>query len=143
MRLEHSLVVERPVDEVFAFLADPQNLPRWQSDVLAVRAEAGARGVGARHIEVRRFMGRKIEQTLEVTAYEPGRRLDLAVVQGPLSLRVGHTLAPDGEGTRIEVVGEGELGPLFWLAEPLVLGALRQQSRTDFARLKRVLEETE
>lgn len=141
MRLEHSLRVERPVDEVFAFVAEPSNLPRWQSGLVEVRPEAAERGVGARHVEVRSFLGRRFEQTLEVTAYEPGRRLDLSVVDGPLPLRVSHVFAEEGAGTRLDVVGEGEIGTLFRLAEPLVVRAVKRQSRTDFERLKRLLEE--
>jgi uncharacterized protein YndB with AHSA1/START domain len=140
MRLEHSVVVERPVDDVFAFLADPDNLPRWQSGLVEVHKVGTNTGVGARHHEVRSFMGKQIDQTLEVTAYEPPQRLDFTVVEGPLSLCVGHTLTDEGGGTRIDVVGEGEIGPLFRLAEPFVVRAVRKQSESDFRRLKKVLE---
>jgi uncharacterized protein YndB with AHSA1/START domain len=140
MRLEHSVVVARPVEDVFAFLAEPDNLPRWQSGLVEVRKAGTETGVGARHVEVRSFMGKQIEQTLEVTAYEPPRVLDFSVVEGPLSLRVGHTLRAEDGGTRIDVVGEGEIGPLFRLAEPFVVRAVKKQSEGDFRRLKKVLE---
>jgi uncharacterized protein YndB with AHSA1/START domain len=140
VRLQHSVVVARPVDDVFAFLADPDNLPRWQSGLVEVRKAGTEAGIGARHVEVRSFMGKQIEQTLEVTAYEPPRVLDFTVVEGPLSLCVGHTLSAEDGGTRIDVVGEGEIGPLFRLAEPLVVRAVKKQSQADFKRLKQVLE---
>lgn len=140
MRLEHSLTVARPVEEVFAFIADPANLPSWQSGLVEVRPESTGPGLGARHGEVRSFMGKHIEQTLEVTAYEPPTRLDFAVVQGPLPLRVEHTFAPTDAGTEIHVVGEGDVGALFRLAEPLVVRAVKRQSQADFARLKELLE---
>ena len=140
MRLEHSLVVRRPRADVFAFLAEVTKLPLWQSSLVEVRAGT-ERGPGARHTEVRSLMGRRIEQTLEVTVFEPPERLDYAVVDGPLALRVGHTLteAADGE-TRIDVVGEGDPGPLFRFVSPVVAAMVEAQSKTDFARLKQVLE---
>lgn len=140
MRLEHSLVIDRPVADVFAFLADPDNLPRWQSGLLEVEKLSGDGGVGSRHREVRSMLGRRIEQVLVVTALTPDQRLDLEVVEGPMHLTVEHTFEPAGDGTRITVVGHGEAGALFSLAGPLIARAVKKQSQSDFARLRTVLE---
>jgi uncharacterized protein YndB with AHSA1/START domain len=141
MRIEHTIEIDRPVDDVFAFIADPDNLPKWQSGLLEVRRESAASGVGARHLEVRTMLGKRIEQTLEVTAFEPCSRLDLRVVNGPVKLTIGHTFTRLADGTRITVVGEGDPGPLFALGGPIVARAVKRQSRADFGRLKRILEE--
>jgi uncharacterized membrane protein len=141
VRIEHSLEIDRPLGEVFAFVADPDNLPRWQSGLIEVRKEPGEGGVGARHLEVRSILGKRVEQTLEVTAFEPDTRLDLEVVEGPIQVSVQHTFASIDGGTRITVVGEGDPGPMFILAGPLIGRAVKRQSRADFARLKAVLEE--
>ena len=140
MRLEHSLVIHRPVADVFAFVADPDNLPQWQSGLLEVEKLSGDGGLGSRHREVRSMLGRRIEQVLEVTALTPDERLDFEVVEGPLHLSVEHTFEPVGESTRITVVGHGDAGRLFSLAGPLVARAVRKQSESDFARLRAVLE---
>ena len=140
MRLEHSIVVGRSPEETFAFIADPENLPLWQSGLVEVHRESELRGVGARHLEVRSFMGTRIEQTLEVTAYEPAKRLDLEVVDGPLLLKVAHTFTAEDGGTRIDIAGEGEVGALFRMAEFLVVRAVKRQSKADFERLKELLE---
>jgi carbon monoxide dehydrogenase subunit G len=140
MRLEHSLVVERPRADVFAFLADPKRLRLWQSGLVEVQAR-GEPGLGARHLEVRSLMGKRIEQTLEVTVFDPPERLAFEVVEGPLALRVSHELTDVEDGTRIHVVGEGDPGPLFRFASPIVARLVESQSKGDFARLKQLLEE--
>ena len=140
MRLEHSLVIHRPVADVFAFVADPDNLPQWQSGLLEVEKLSGDGGVGSRHREVRSLLGRRIEQVLEVTALTPDRRLDFEVVEGPVHLSVEHTFEPAGDDTRITVVGQGDTGTLFSLAGPLIARAVKKQSQSDFARLRTVLE---
>ena len=140
MRLEHSLVIDRPVAEVFAFVADPDNLPRWQSGLLEVEKLSGDGGVGSRHREVRSMLGRRIEQVLEVTALSPDQRLDLEVVEGPMHLTVEHTFEQAGAGTRITVVGQGDAGTLFRFAGPVIARAVKKQSQSDFARLRTVLE---
>jgi carbon monoxide dehydrogenase subunit G len=53
---------------------------------------------------------------------------------------VRQTYEPEGEGTRINVVMEGEPGGFFKLAEPLVERAIRREMETNFATLKDVLE---
>jgi carbon monoxide dehydrogenase subunit G len=110
VRLEHTLVVARPPEEVFAFLADPDNLPRWQTGVVEVRREGDRRHV------------------------------DLAVVEGPLPLRISHTLEAEDGGTRILFVGEGEPRGLPRLLAGVAAKAVELQSQHDFAKLKRILE---
>ncbi len=34
IRQEHNVVIERPIEEVFAFVTDPNNDPLWQSTSL-------------------------------------------------------------------------------------------------------------
>ncbi len=140
MRIEHTIEIDRPVDDVFAFMADPDNLPQWQSGLLEVRRESATGGVGARHLEVRTILGKRIEQTLEVTALVPGSQLDLSVVEGPVQLTVRHTFEATDRGARVIVVGEGDPGALFALAGPLIARAVKKQSQTDFKRLKGLLE---
>jgi uncharacterized protein YndB with AHSA1/START domain len=139
IRMEHSVVIERPPAEVFSYLTDPANVPEWQSTALEAISE-GPMQQGARMSEVRKFLGRKMETTLEVTAYEPGRRFGLKVISGPVPFSVDQTLEPMNGGTRIDVVLEGEPGGFFKLAEPLVERALRRQVEADFAQLKDILE---
>jgi hypothetical protein len=117
-----------------------RNLPRWQTGLVDLRAEGEPR-LGGRHVEVRSLLGKHVEATLEITAFEPPRRFDLAVVEGPLKLRVAHTLEPVDVGTRLEVEGEGDPGRLFRFAGPLLAKAVERQTRDDLARLKRTLEE--
>ncbi|MEX0674387.1 MAG: SRPBCC family protein [Gaiellaceae bacterium] len=137
MTYEHELEIERPPADVYAFLADPENLPRWQSEVLEVRRESETR-----FREVRTFIGRRIESTLEVTAAEPGREFSLRSSSGPVRFSVRHLLEPAGEGrTLLRVLGEAEgAGGLFKLGGRLLRRAAERRFQEDFARLKDILE---
>ena len=137
MKLEHELEIARPPEEVFAYLADPENLPRWQGEVLEVRPESETR-----FREVRTFVGRRVESTLEVTAAEPGREFSLRSVSGPLRFSVRHLLEPAGEGsTRLRVIGEAEgPGGLFKLGGRVLRRTAERRFQEDFARLKALLE---
>jgi carbon monoxide dehydrogenase subunit G len=141
MRYEQSIEIERPPSEVFAFLAEPDNLPRWQPAVTEVAATPpGQLSGGARLTEARTFLGVRIRSTLEVTAFEPDHRLDLTTVEGPARFGVSHRLEPTNGGTRVTIAGEGEPGSALRLAGPLLRRAVERQARDDLRRLKRLLE---
>ncbi len=90
--------------------------------------------------EVRKFLGRRMESEVEVTAYEPDRRFALKVVSGPVPFTYEQTLEPSDGGTAVKVLLEGEPGGFFKLAEPLVERAVRRQVQADFEQLKDILE---
>jgi uncharacterized protein YndB with AHSA1/START domain len=133
--------VDRPAEEVFAYLTDPDKLPEWQSMVSESRQDSpGPMDVGTRVTNVRNFLGRRIESQAEVTALEPSRRFDLRVVSGPVPFRISHTLESSEGTTTINVEAEGEPGGFFKLAEPLVGRQAERQFKNDYATLKDLLE---
>ena len=138
-RAEHTLVIGRPADEVFEFLTDFSNVP---SGSIEVQRPEGSLGVGTTYVQVLRFLGKRIETTLEVTEFDPGRRFTLKTLSGPVPFEVRHTLDPaDGQGaTRLRVELEGEPGGFFKLADALVERNAQRQIERDFATLKELVE---
>jgi hypothetical protein len=53
----------------------------------AVQESPGEMAVGTRVREARKFLGKRLESVMEVTAHEPGRELGLKAVSGPIRLR--------------------------------------------------------
>jgi carbon monoxide dehydrogenase subunit G len=141
-RAEHSVVIQRPPNEVFAYLSDPSKIAEWQASALeAVQESPGAMAVGTRVREARKFLGKRMESVMEVTAHEPGRELGLKAVSGPIRFEVRQHFEPVGAGTRIDVVIEGEPGGFFKLAEPLVVRAVGRELANNLATAKDILEE--
>ena len=51
---ENTVTIQRPADEVFAFLADFENIPRWNYAIEETKkASAGPVGVGTRYRQTR------------------------------------------------------------------------------------------
>jgi carbon monoxide dehydrogenase subunit G len=142
MRYELAVETARPPAEVYAFLADPSNLPTWQEDVEEVRDTTGAPlPTGATFTEVRTFMGKRLESLLEVIASEPGREFSLRTVSGPVRVSIRHLLEPSGAGTLVRLEAEADAGKLLGLGGPLVRRAAERRARADFERLRTVLED--
>jgi uncharacterized protein YndB with AHSA1/START domain len=141
VRFAFKETINRPAEEVFAYLTDANKLPEWQSMVSESRQDSpGPVDVGTRVTNVRNFLGRRFESQAEVTAHEPPRRFDVQVVSGPVPFKISHTLEA-GEGTTtINVEAEGEPGGFFKFAEPLVGRQAERQFKNDFATLKDLLE---
>ena len=73
IHLEKSTIVRRPSDEVFAFVADQTNAPRWQSGIVEVRRLTdGPPGVGSRHTFTRTLMCSRMAGENEFVSFEPG-----------------------------------------------------------------------
>lgn len=141
MKYELAVEIARPPADVYAYLADPTNLPAWQEDLEEVReAAGGALAAGATFTEVRSFLGKRVESTLEVTAADPGKEFSLTTLSGPVQVSVRHLLQPAGDGTLVLVEAEADPGKLFGLGGPLLRRAAERKARGDFARLKTLLE---
>jgi carbon monoxide dehydrogenase subunit G len=144
INLENSVVINRPVDEVFAFLANPENEPLWnQSTQKAEQTSEGPMGVGATVNTVNRFLGRTIDSTWEVTEYEVNRRRAVKSTSGPMPFEFAQTFESVEGGTKITGTGQIEAGGFFKLAEPVVGRMARRQQETSFANLKDFLEAQE
>ena len=140
---EHTVVIERPVEEVFAFAADPNNDTLWQSTSLETeQTSEGPVDVGTTFRNTSKFLGRRIESTYEVTENDPPHKQCVRITSGPIPGSGCYLFEPAGGGdsTRFTQRFEAEVGGFFRLAEPLVGRAIRRQQEADMATLKDMLE---
>ena len=138
-RYRRTIEIARPPDDVFAFVADLDNLPRWQPSVREVEWDDPLEE-GATFAETRELLGRRARSRLEVTVLEPPRELTIRVVEGPVPLTVRHLLEPSDRGTLLTLEAEGEAGGLMRLAAPIAEPAAARQAASDLERLKQLLE---
>ena len=87
IHVEHTVEIDRPPAEVFDYMMDMANLPEWQSSAIEAHWE-GERAAGSHIVEVRKFLGKRIESEVEVTEYEPNRRFCLKALSGPVPFSV-------------------------------------------------------
>ena len=140
-RIETSIVINRPIEEVFAYVTNPDNDTQWQSGLLESELVGeGPLGVGAKTREVRKFMGRRLESIAEVTEYEPNAKIAFKSTSGPVQYEASYTFEPVEGGTKFTMVGEAETGGFFKLAEGLVVRQFEKETQTALAALKDTLE---
>ena len=80
---ENTVMIRRPIEDVFAFLADFENIPRWNYAIVETRKMSqGPVGVGTIYQQVRSVPSRS-EEHFEVTAYNSPRQLEIRGQFGP------------------------------------------------------------
>ena len=97
IKIEHSVVVDRPVEEVFAYATDVSKVPEWQTSALEARVD-GPMQAGATGAIVRKFLGRRMESTVRFDEYEPPRKFAIESTSGPVQFHVHQTYEPEGAG---------------------------------------------
>ncbi len=141
VRVELTIEIDCPPEDVFAYLADVSNLPVWQSGVRQAELVGGGEPrAGARIAESRQLLGRDLQTTIEIAECEPPVLLALRALDGPVPFSVRHDLEPVSGGTRLTVAGEGDAGLLPGFAAGIVARRAEKQFRRDFERLKRLVE---
>lgn len=136
----NTVTIRRPVDDVFAFVADGQNARQWRPGVLDV-AHASGQGVGAVYRQgVKGPGGRRIAADYEVTAFEPNQRIAFRAIAGPVRPNGEYRFAADGDSTAVTLSLEAEL--TGWKA--LLMGRAVQATMLsevgNLETLKRILE---
>jgi uncharacterized protein YndB with AHSA1/START domain len=142
IREEHTVVIERSVEAVFAFTTAPNNESLWQSTSLETeQTSEGEVDVGTTFRNTSKFLGRRIESTYQVTENDPPHKQCARIISGPIPGVGCYLFEPaDGGSTRFTQNFETEVGGFFRLAEPLVARAIRRQMEADMATLKDLLE---
>ena len=137
-----SVRIERPVDEVFAFVSDPLQLPRWNSAVQVVRHAHGPPGdVGSTYSMERDLPGGRVHNELEIFARESPAEFGLRTRSGPTPFAYRYAFRPDRGATLMRVDASVELPRAAALLGPVATAAVKRGVATNFADLKRMLEQ--
>jgi carbon monoxide dehydrogenase subunit G len=140
-QFEISTVINRPVEEVFAFASNYENNSKWFSGIIEVKKTSeGPIGVGTTYRTVLTFLGRRIEGESEFTEYEPTRSFAAKSTSGPFPVANRVTFERVEAGTRVNFTTVAEPGGFFKLAEPLLVSMVKRQFEAAFASLKELME---
>ena len=140
VQAEESVNINRPAEVVFAFLARPENHPRFVPGVLEFRLTSGTMAEGAEAVGTRRVFGIVRRLPYRITAFQPNRVLAVSTAIGPLE--GGATYYVDREddaAAHVRFVAGGFRGPLRF-ADRILAGMLTRDAGAVCRNLKTVLE---
>lgn len=141
------IVVSRSVQEVWRYVADPRNLPRWLSGVSDVRLTSeGTLRPGSTFASTYTYGGRTHEVTYEVTEVRPPNRLVIRSVSGPYPFESTFEMEEVGEvGTQVfHTLAAGAdskaTGVIFLVLGPFLRAGMRMRMRRELLRLSELIE---
>ena len=142
MRVQESIEINRPLEEVFNYLSEAANFPEWTAHTLEVRKDTpGPPQQGDGFTVAIKSLGRRFETPYERTSYEPNRRYTDRAVGGPIpNQQWDYTFQEVSGGTRLTRAVEAKPGGLLKLLEPLQRRTVKRQLRKDLQTLKDLLE---
>lgn len=138
---ENEVTINRPASEVYAFLANGLNNPKWRSGVQSIAFKEGVAGEsGAVYSQTLTGpKGRPLQGDYKITDAEPGRLLGFQVVAGPARPVGKYALTGSGDGTRVHFSLDLKLPVLMRVLDSLVTKTMESEV-AQLQKLKEVLE---
>ncbi|MEZ0069640.1 uncharacterized protein YndB with AHSA1/START domain [Streptacidiphilus sp. MAP12-20] len=143
-QFEGTVEIDRPVEEVFAFLADGENDPKFSPRVLEMEKETdGPTSVGTVYRSTVKDAGMKSHREFKITEFQPPTRLRWTEVSKNLvtGAEGGYDLERLAEGkTRLRVYNILEGHGIGKLLEGFALSAARKDADAFAHRIKAAVE---
>ncbi len=141
-RASLTIVIARPIAEVFAFMVDYRNNPKWQEGLLAVEQPDHPPHVGAKISTTRKVMGRTTTSVIRITEYADERVIRSRTDSGPVDYEGGYRFETAGdEGTRVVYEGTITTGRFMGPVGRLLAKGFQRQMDGNLKALKRLLED--
>lgn len=140
IRFTNTIEIDRPVDEVFAYLSDLEHTPEWNWAISETRKTTpGPVRVGTTY-EQRRSIPKPAREHLEITALEPDQLLEVQGLLASIPAHLSYKL--QGHGSRTTLVNTVELHPRapLRLVAPVVAGRIERAVADNLGTLKTRLE---
>ena len=113
--------VRRPIGEVFDFVADARNRPRWDNSVDSEELTSPEPiGVGTTVRTKLRSMGRRYQYDWKVTRYQRPQRMTIESTSGPLPTTLEYHLVEREDGTEVRFTVTGQPTGVMRLLQPVL-----------------------
>ena len=142
IQVKASVHINRSPKEVFAYISNFENNPKWQSGMVSAKFNsAGPLQVGSTYSQEARFLGRPVYSEFEVIEFEPGNLIKITSISGTFPITVTRIVEPEGDGgSQVMALVEGDASGAYRLAGPLLARMVKRSVQNDCRRLKSVLE---
>ena len=142
-RIDESIRINRPIDDVWGYLTDFFNAPRMSgSGIIGLRQTSpGPLGVGSTLQGRRVVLGFETRNTFEVIQWDPPHAFTASTEGSPFRSGVTRMeLESTPDGTLLHMLSDFELQPLMKLIWPLMGPIIRRRMHAGFVRAKALIE---
>ena len=139
-RIERSILINAPVNEVFDYIADPTNCPTWVPGMVSVRDVAGI-DAGKTFRWTYKMAGISFDGESTILEYVPYEWIVIGSQRGIVSVWT-YDFRAEGDGTRVGAVVEYAIPiPVVGkVIQEVILGKNEHEADLALARLKALME---
>ena len=140
-RIEESVDIKRPVEQIFTYTTDAKHWPKWNSVIVeSEQTSPGPVGVGTTFRGTSRLMGRSMPWTAKVTEFEANRGYGKKIDSGAVMIEQHNTYQPIKAGTRFTIHYDMTVSGFLKLLSPMLVSSMRKELKKSLGTLKSVME---
>lgn len=139
--IAHTVEIDQPIEQVFAYVTDRANLPQWFSAVRSATQE-GPNQIGTKTTITAQLLGYEVTSANEVVEYELNQRFAIKADK-PFPVYEREIFTQQGQRTQIDYHGTFQTHGIYNVVGPLLRWMLQRQLVASYNRLKLLLEAKE
>jgi uncharacterized membrane protein len=143
MEFQETVTIQKPVEEVFAYMSNAENDAEWRTNVVEIeKVSPGEKGVGTEYRQVVKGpMGKGLDADLRYTEFEPNQRVAFETISGAVRPSAVIEFTPLSESsTQVRITMTWEPKGAAKATAPVVGRMLESSIKESYANLPRVLE---
>lgn len=143
MKTESTITINKPVNEVWDYFMNEENLGKWLIGYKSTEAiEGEPLTVGSKHRMIFEERGREMEFIETVTAIETNREFSFHLAHKAMEANVQVLFKGEGDKTVLVQTSENKASKFMWkLMMPLMKGSMRKRQLQQYETLKKLIEE--
>ena len=149
MKASATLLIDKPISEVWDFVADIRNMDKWVNGVSdPTPTSQGEWGVGSTFTSGYTYAGKTHTVAYEITGFDPPNRISMRSTAGPFPFEGCTELLEEKDGTRLVNTIDAKPTNAFLAVWFAALGVIlrmmmRIQLRKELLMLRAALEDAE
>lgn len=140
IQISNSIEIALPVAQVFEFVAEVDNNPKWMPVQSVQKLSKGPVGVGTQFKQQFVLMGTTYTLDGVITAFEPNKKISFSYVSSVFTWRGDYLFEAIPTGTRVSARGNVSLTGLLKMMETNFAPKIRRLINDTSPKLKKILE---
>ena len=142
MKFQNSVEIDRPIDRVFEYVANPDKRTQWDGDLVETRRTSeGELGVGSTSEDIYEMNGQRMAFQTSIIEWSPPTTLGWRGVADSMTAEGHWTFEETDSGTRVNLAMEINTSNLiFKMMAPLMRGKMQKQMVETSLKMKQAAE---
>jgi uncharacterized protein YndB with AHSA1/START domain len=137
IRIEHEITIQDEIDEVFSFISNAENNPKWDSDcIMAKITSEEPIGVGTAGESTLDILGKTYNSTFTYDEYDPPHMVSKHIRAGHIKMIVTDRLKEVDNGTQLTRCIEITRNGTKMLMEPFFAKKIKKKFQVSYEKLE-------